>query len=86
MRYGQQVANDFYRNCAGKVFDQISTTLRRDAVQQAVNQHHQTWLQIINGTARQRAHDQLAHACVQWRVIEDQAVGVVLVQGRITPG
>ncbi len=44
----------------------------------AATRHAQ--LQVGDGAARQRPHDQLAHARVQRRVVEDEAGGVVLVQ------
>ena len=51
-------------------------------VQQAVDQGDQARFHVGNRAPRQRAHDQLAHARVQRRVVEHQAGRVVLQQRR----
>ena len=86
MWHAQQIANDFHRNGAGKVFNQIAAALSLHVVQQVVDQLNQPGGQVVNRSARERAHDQLAHPGVQWRVVEHQAVRVVLVQRRSVAG
>jgi hypothetical protein len=39
-------------------------------------------LHLGDRAPRERAHDQLAHPCVQRRIVEHQTGGVVLEQGR----
>ena len=82
MRDAEQIADDLYRNSAGKIFDQIPATLGFNAVEQAVDQLNQTSLHFSNRTARECAHDDFSHAGVKWRVVKDQTVGVVFVQWR----
>ena len=81
-RYAQQVANDLDRNGRGKVFDQVTLAARFQSVQKMVDPLRQPRCHVGNGPSGERAHDQLAHARVQRRVVEHQAGGMVREQGR----
>ena len=78
MRNVEQIADHFDGDGRCKVFNQITVLACFELIEQAVHQLNQTRLHGVNGTTRQGAHDELAHTCVARRIVEDQAVGVVL--------
>jgi len=83
MRDVEQIADHFDGDGRCKVCNQITLLACFELIKQAVHQLNATRLHGVNGTTRQGAHDELARTCVARRIVEDQAVGVVLEQGCI---
>ena len=78
VRNAQQIADDADRNRRGEVVDQIDVAFVAHGREQAVDQLDETRLHGGDMPLADRADDRAPDACVQWRVVEDQARGVVL--------
>lgn len=81
MRHHEQVADHLDRYGGREILDQVDIALLGHAVEQAVDKGYQPGLHRRDRARRQRAHHDLAHARMQRRIVEDEAGGVVLVEG-----
>ena len=83
VRHAEQVADDFHRNGAGIVVDQVHVAPAFELVEQAADQGFEAGFHGVDVARRQRRRHQPAHPRVGRRVAEHQAGGVVLVDRRV---